>query len=162
MPDTPLPYTAVDDDEMVVFLIGMTFNRPWAVRQWWPVFTAMPRMLRELRAQPELGLLEARLLAGSRGPTVVQYWRSAEHLERWARAKDKSHMPAWSAFYKSPALTSGAVGIWHETFVTTPGGRESLYHHTPKFGFAKAAAEFRPVVPGEETAKKRRAAGVAG
>lgn len=160
MADKPLPYTAVDDDEIVVFLIGMTFNRPWAVRQWWPVFTAMPKMLRELGADPALGLLEARTLIGSRGPTVIQYWRSAEHLERWARDKNKSHMPAWAAFYRSASAANGAVGIWHETFVTRPGDRETLYAHTPRFGFAKAASEFRPLVPGEETAAKRRSAGV--
>lgn len=33
-------------DEVVVFLIGMRVNRPWMVAQWWPVFTAMPKMLR--------------------------------------------------------------------------------------------------------------------
>ncbi|MGI8864236.1 MAG: monooxygenase family protein [Solirubrobacteraceae bacterium] len=39
-------WAATHDHELVVFLIGMRINRPWKVRQWWPVFTAMPRMLK--------------------------------------------------------------------------------------------------------------------
>ena len=44
-------------DELVVFLIGMRANKPWKVAQWWPVFTAMPTMLRYLQQHPEKGLL---------------------------------------------------------------------------------------------------------
>ena len=36
-------------EEIVVFVIGMRVNRPWKLAQWWPVFTAMPRMLRYLQ-----------------------------------------------------------------------------------------------------------------
>ena len=45
------------DGEFVVFLIGMRFNRIWKIGSWWPVVTAMPRMLRELDQHPELGCL---------------------------------------------------------------------------------------------------------
>ncbi|MDQ8043042.1 MAG: DUF4188 domain-containing protein [Patulibacter sp.] len=147
---------AVDDGEIVVFLVGMTFNRPWKIRSWWPVFSAMPKMLRELQANPELGLLSTSTTFGLRGPIVVQYWRSPEHLERFARGRDHSHMPAWAAFMKTKAATNGDVGLWHETYVTRPGIRENLYLSTPRIGFAKAAATYRPVSAGEETARKRR------
>jgi hypothetical protein len=64
-------YSAEIEGDFVVFLIGMRLNRPWKVHHWWPVFTAMPRMLRELRRHPEQGLLGARLaLIGGRA--VVQ------------------------------------------------------------------------------------------
>ena len=36
------------EGDFVVFLIGMRINKPWMVHRWWPVFTAMPRMIREL------------------------------------------------------------------------------------------------------------------
>jgi hypothetical protein len=39
-------YTAEMPDDFVVFLIGMRLNRPWKVHKWFPVFLAMPRMLR--------------------------------------------------------------------------------------------------------------------
>ena len=31
---------------------------------------------------------------------IVQYWRSFEHLERYARDRDELHWPAWVAFNK--------------------------------------------------------------
>jgi hypothetical protein len=43
----------------VVFLIGMRINRWRSPRSWLPAFGAMPRMLRELSAPPELGFLDA-------------------------------------------------------------------------------------------------------
>ncbi|MDO9353546.1 MAG: DUF4188 domain-containing protein [Solirubrobacteraceae bacterium] len=156
MPDRLRPMTAVDDGEVVVFLIGMTFNRLWKPKSWWPVFVAMPKMLRELSTTPELGLLSSRMMIDRHGPTLVQYWRSHDHLEAFARAKDRKHLPAWSAFYKSPAASNGDVGIWHETFVTQPSDRETIYFATPRFGFADAAARVEPIGPGQETSRKRR------
>ena len=38
---------------LVVFLIGMRINRLWKIHKWLPVARAMPRMLRELTADPE-------------------------------------------------------------------------------------------------------------
>ena len=35
-------------DEVIVFLIGVRINKPWKVRAWWPVFVAMPKMLKYL------------------------------------------------------------------------------------------------------------------
>jgi hypothetical protein len=68
-------YTADLDGDFVVFLIGMRINKPWDVRGWWPTFTAMRPMIKELQAHPELGLLHARQ-AWIGGPAALQYWRS--------------------------------------------------------------------------------------
>src|SRR6478672_13084683 len=57
------------EGSFVVFLIGARINQPWNVPAWLPVFRAMPRMLRELAAQPELGLLGGQF----HGTTLVQY-----------------------------------------------------------------------------------------
>ena len=43
--------------EFVVFLIGMRINKPWKVRKWVPVFLTMPRMIKELEANPDSGFL---------------------------------------------------------------------------------------------------------
>ena len=51
----PERMTAQIDGEFVVFLIGMRINKPWKVHKWLPVFLAMPKMLRELKAHPEIG-----------------------------------------------------------------------------------------------------------
>jgi hypothetical protein len=72
-----------DAEDFVVFLIGMRLNRPWKVHKWLPIFTAMPRMLRWLDQHPK-ALLKWHN-AWINGPAVVQYWRSFEQLERFAR-----------------------------------------------------------------------------
>jgi hypothetical protein len=73
--------TAEMDGDFVVFLIGMRINRPWKVHKWLPVMIAMPRMLKELYAHPELGFLGH---TGTLG-TIMQYWRSFEALDAYAR-----------------------------------------------------------------------------
>ena len=75
--------TAEIDGDFCVFLIGMRINRWWKVHKWMPVAFAMPRMIRELRGQPELGFLGAEQWFGN--PTVMlQYWASFEALEKEA------------------------------------------------------------------------------
>ena len=76
------------EGEFVLFLIGARINRPWKFWRWFPVATAMPRMLNELGKQPELGLLHVRQHFGGTSVTLIQYWRSFEHLEAYARAQD--------------------------------------------------------------------------
>lgn len=90
----PQRMTATMEDEFCVFLIGMRINRPLKVHKWFPVFRAMPRMLRELGAQRELGYLNGHLWLG-RTILMLQYWRSAQHLEAYARNKSRQHAPAW-------------------------------------------------------------------
>lgn len=52
----------------------------------------MAKLLRELAHKPESGFLGADLYFGSlRRPMLVQYWRSFEHLETYARSHDESH-----------------------------------------------------------------------
>ena len=50
--------TARIDGDFVVFLIGLRVNKPWKIHKWLPVFLAMPRMLKELAANPESGFLD--------------------------------------------------------------------------------------------------------
>ncbi len=121
------------EGEIVVFLIGMRLNKPWKVWKWLPVMRAMPRMLRELAAHPDLGLLHARAHFGPRDVLSVQYWRSAAHLTDFARAAGKTHLPAWQAFNRSVG-TSGDVGIWHETYVVPRGALEAIYVNMPRHG----------------------------
>ncbi len=118
----------------MVFLIGMRVNKLWKVRTWLPVFLAMPRMLRELEGRPESGFLGANQYAGGpRRPMVVQYWRSFEQLEAYARSRDGAHWPAWVEFDKRVG-SSGDVGIWHETYLVPAGGYDSVYNNMPPVG----------------------------
>ncbi|MBA2780819.1 DUF4188 domain-containing protein [Halomonas kenyensis] len=124
------------EGDFVVFIIGMKINKPWKVHKWWPVFTAMPRMLKELQANPELGMLGH--IASFR--FTVQYWKSFEHLEAYARSKDHAHLPAWKAFNESVGNSGGDVGIWHETYRVRAGEYESVYRGMPRFGLAQAGS----------------------
>src|SRR4028118_1874647 len=108
-------YSGQIEGDFVVFLIGMRINKPWKVREWLPVFTAMPKMLRELEQTPESGLLGHTLSLSPSGPLVVQYRRSFDQLERYARDTERSHFPAWKRFNQR-VRASGDVGIWHETY----------------------------------------------
>jgi hypothetical protein len=128
--------TAQVEGEVVVFLIGMRINRVWKIHKWLPVALAMPRMLRELKAAPDSGLLGVESWIGN--PTIaVQYWRSFEHLERYAKDSSRLHRPAWAAFNRAVA-NDGDVGIWHETYRVRPGDFECIYNNMPPFGLAKA------------------------
>lgn len=131
-------FAAAPEDEVVVFLIGMRFNRWRRVRSWWPVFTGMPRMLRELADRPECGLLAPpRIYWSGRDLLVVQYWRSVEHLGAYAKDPSLAHAPAWGAFNRRGAARAD-VGIWHETYSVRADQIESLYGNMPVAGLAAA------------------------
>jgi Domain of unknown function (DUF4188) len=139
-------------DEVVVFLIGMRVNRPWKLAQWWPVFTAMPKMLRYLQQHPEKGLLgyhQAFLPA----PVLVQYWRSFADLERFARDGDDPHLEPWRQFNRRIGA-SGDVGIWHETYRVRTADIETIYGNMAPTGLA-AAVGMVPVQRGRDSAGAR-------
>lgn len=139
-------------DEVVVFVIGMRVHRPWRVRQWWPVFTAMPRMLRHLDQHPEKGLLSYTMALFPQ-PLLVQYWRSFDDLERFARDRDDPHLEPWRRFNREVGA-SGDVGIWHETYVVATSRIETIYANMPPTGLAAAAGVLR-VGRGQDTAAAR-------
>jgi len=128
--------TANLDGDFVVFLIGMRINKPLHIHKWWPVASAMPRMVKELYQQPQLGFMHAESWF-SRTTIMVQYWRSIDSLLAYAKAKDAAHLPAWQAFNKAVG-TDGSVGIWHETYKVSSGSYENVYVNMPEFGLGKA------------------------
>lgn len=148
----PDRFTARIEGDFVVYLIGMRINKPWKLSAWWPVFIGMPRMLKELKAAgPSSGFLGHSPL---RPGLIVQYWRSFEQLEAYARSKSNLHQPAWAAFNRRMRDARGDVGIWHETFKVRAGDYEAIYSGMPPFGLA-AAAELVPVRPGRESYSAR-------
>jgi hypothetical protein len=144
------------DGELVVFHIGMQINRWWRVDQWGPAFAAMPRMLRELSADPDSGLLGFQVLLGSGGPYMVQYWSSIEKLYAYATSPVQEHRPAWTAFNQRARRAGGAVGVWHETFLVERA--ESIYVSTRSMGLP-AATEAVPVGGRHDGARARFADG---
>jgi hypothetical protein len=124
------------EGNFVVFIIGMRINKPWKLHKWVPTFLAMPRMLKELKQQPESGFLGSI----SSGLFIVQYWRSFEHLEAYARSHDHQHWPAWVSFNKRMRESRGDVGIWHETYLIREGQYEAIYSGMPRWGLGSVGA----------------------
>jgi hypothetical protein len=156
---TPGRVTAQVEGDFVVFLIGMRINKPWKLHKWIPVAKAMAPMLRTLSKQSDLGLMSFHAWIGPAGPLVVQYWRSVEQLEAFAKDNTLPHQPAWRAFNKRIG-DRGDVGIWHETYVVRDGSFEALYGNMPRFGLAQAG-EVMPLTNRSRTAADRRATNAA-
>ena len=148
--------TAKMDKPFVVFLIGMRVNKFWKFHKWIPVAAAMPRMIKELMINKDMGLIHAETWFG-RTTIMVQYWESFEKLEAYARNKDAQHFPAWQDFNRR-IKSNGDVGIWHETYLIPKGNCESVYNNMPRFGLGKAG-ELIPAIGNYHHAKDRVTAG---
>ena len=140
------------EGDFVVFLIGMRINRYWKLHKWVPVASAMPKMLKELSQKPESGFLGFQIIGGL-PPAILQYWKSFEHLEAYAKDRNAEHYPAWKAF-NTKIKSNGDVGIWHETYKVKRGEYECVYNNMPKFGFGKIG-ELVPAVGKRESAAQR-------
>lgn len=144
-------YGAEIDGDFVVFLIGARLNRPLRAVQSFRDLggrkRGMQAMLDELVAHPERGLLGYRMGF----PTIVQYWRSFEHLEAFARDPGDLHRPTWLEFYRR--ATDGRSGIWHETYLVRAGEYEAIYDSMPVGGLAAAG---RPVELGRTSSARQR------
>ena len=145
--------TANIEGDFVVFLIGMRVNKLWKVHKWIPSAMSMPKMLKELSTLPseETGFLG---YTGVGFGVVLQYWRSFEHLERYARSKEHAHFPEWVAFNKRMKSNRADVGIWHETYLVKAGQYETVYSSMPPFGLAKAS-ELVPATGNRNEARGR-------
>lgn len=146
--------TAVPEGDFVVFLIGMRINNWFAIHHWLPVFAAMPKMLKELHINRQLGFLSYQMWF-SRTIILVQYWESADKLIEYSKAKDSEHLPAWKAYNKL-AMKSDSVGIWHETYLIDKAKTENIYVNMPPFGFGKVG-KLQSASGARNTAKSRLA-----
>jgi hypothetical protein len=146
------------DGDFVVFHIGMRVNALWKVHRWLPIALVAPRMVRELEADPDSGLLGSRTVVGPgfRNVGFVQYWRSFEDLRAYARDSDRLHLDAWREYNQGSANAEGAVGIWHETYLVTESAYETVYNNMPPFGLAASdGADVAPATGRHETAAGR-------
>lgn len=149
----PGRYTAQQDEPIVVFLIGFRINQWWAFHKWVPAAMTMAPMLDTLYRHPEKGFLSAEPFYYAFGSALVQYWRSFEDLESFARNPSDPHLTAWRNFNRAVG-NDGSVGIWHETYQVQAGQSEAIYGNMPLFGLAKATRHV-PAVGKRETARRR-------
>ena len=148
-------YTAQIEGDFVVFLIGARINswRKLTKMAW--IGQANSAMYRTLEANPDYGYLGGEGFSRNwfRESINITYWRSYEHVERFARSKDDPHLEAWRRFNKEIA-SDGSFGIWHETYQVKAGGYECVYGNMPIFGLAKAAAHL-PMAGRKQTSRGR-------
>jgi Domain of unknown function (DUF4188) len=131
----PGRHRASIDGDFVVFLIGARPDLKHPIRTFRDLGgrRGMGHMLKYLTQHPEKGLLGYEMGL----PVIVQYWRSFEHLERFARDQDDPHSVAWRTYWKRVGK-EGRSGIWHETYLVRAGEYEAVYANMPPFGLAKA------------------------
>jgi hypothetical protein len=147
----PGRFTAEMEGPFVVFVIGMRINKLFSVHKWLPVARAMGPMIRELYQNPDTGFISHELYLSGRGPVLLQYWRSYDQLETYARGG--LHLEAWKKFNRSVG-TDGTVGIFHETYRIEPGNYECVYGNMPVMGLAKAGSHL-PATGRRETSRRR-------
>lgn len=144
-------WTAEIEGDFVVFIIGARINSKWQA------FKAlidlggrksMNHMLKYLTEHPEKGMLGYQRL----GFANVQYWRSFDHLEAFAKDNDDPHLEAWRTYWKRVGKDERA-GIWHETYLVRDGEYEAIYGNMPPRGLGKAS---RLVPVGQSTSARQR------
>jgi len=128
-------WTAELDGDFVVFLIGARLSprHPVASIRDLGGRRGMGHMLKYLVGQPDKGLLGFQMGL----PTIVQYWRSFEHLEAFAKDQSDPHLEVWRSYWRRVG-TSARTGIWHETYLVRAGEYEAIYGNMPAYGLAKA------------------------
>src|SRR3989442_11518229 len=126
-------YTAQIDEPFVVFLIGMRINKWFAFSKWIPTARAMVPMLRTLFQHPEKGFLGGQVFFYWRGIALVQYWRSFEELETFARNRQEPHLAAWQRYNRTIG-SEGAGGFWHETYPVKTEKNNEWIGNIPGFG----------------------------
>jgi len=148
----PGRHTAEMEGSFVVFVIGLRIHQLWKIHLWFPIIIAMQKMIIELYKNKEIGFMDMKTFLSWRGVTQLQYWRSFEHLESYAR-QGATHLKAWKDFNQRVAKT-GAVGFYHESYVVQAGEYECMYVNMPVYGLARAGKHI-PVSGRRETARGR-------
>jgi hypothetical protein len=149
----PGRYTARPAEPFVVFVVGMRVNRLLAVRKWTAAAKGFMRMYRTLLKHPEKGFLGGQPILYGRGIGMIQYWRTFEELEHFARNPSDPHLAAWRE-YNRLVNSDGTFGVWHETYFIDPTKCESVYDNMPAFGLG-TVMEHVPAIGRRETARRR-------
>jgi Domain of unknown function (DUF4188) len=136
-PVRPGRWMASRDQPFAVFLFGMRLNSPRGLRRWLWGLRVLRRIEADLAAHPERGLLAGRVYRSGRTLLAVQYWASFDALDAWARDHSLPHRPQWQRYLRE-ASRDASLGLWHETYLATPGTWEGVYVHMPPWGIGAA------------------------
>jgi len=126
--------TAQIEGDFVVFIIGARVNKKRHLVKALRAIGGMGKMLKYLSEHREKGLLGYE----TAGFTTIQYWRSFDDLERFAKDADDPHLEVWRRYMRMVNKT-GEAGVWHETYLVRAGEYEAIYSNVPERGLAKAS-----------------------
>ena len=93
------------DGDFVVFLIGARLNKFRLLQSLMDLGgrRGMKHMLDYLAAHPDKGLLGYQMGL----PVIVQYWRSFEHLEAFAKDTSDPHLAVWRRYWRRVGKAAG-------------------------------------------------------
>jgi hypothetical protein len=127
------------EGDFVLFLIGIRFNKLTSKAA--DMGKYMDQIEKELSEHPELGCLGSESYVGSNTEAsttlLVQYWKSTDHLEKYAQSSTNSHYHPWRVLM-SIGKESTEFGFWHETYQVKAGEYECIHVNCPAFHFANA------------------------
>lgn len=125
-------------ESYVVLFLGVRVNHLFLFWKWIPTVLVAAPMVYSLMRHRAAGFLGAQAFFFQPGVGIIQYWRSFDDLERFARSKKHPHLRGWR-WYNRSIGASGSVGLWHEAFLVRPGCQETRYDNMPLFGLGRAA-----------------------
>ena len=137
-PVRPGRWMARREEPFAVFLFGVRLNRVAGLRRYLWALGVLRRVLADLEAHPERGFLAGGVYRSGRTLVAVQYWDSFDALDAWARDHRLPHRTPWQR-YLSEALGDEAMGLWHETYLASPGSWEGVYVNLPPWGLGAGA-----------------------
>ncbi|KAL3893513.1 MAG: hypothetical protein SGARI_008130 [Bacillariaceae sp.] len=117
------------EGDFVVFHIGFRPNNKIDKFSKW-MGDAFESMVEELENDPKLGFLGGEFYAGTTGTFMVQYWKSTDQLNAYARDSTNRHASPWAKLMKM-GRESADYGFWHETFEVQAGQYESIFVNCP-------------------------------
>jgi hypothetical protein len=123
--------TALIKGDFAVFHIGARPNNT-IDNKFKHIGDAMAAIQQELEDRPELGCLGTENYIGEngQGTFTVQYWRSLEHLNAYARSSTNRHYSPWKRLMQI-GRESSDIAFWHEAFEVKDGKYECIYVNCP-------------------------------
>ncbi|KAF8473779.1 hypothetical protein JB92DRAFT_3134760 [Gautieria morchelliformis] len=104
------------------------------------VFASMIEELRTAPPEDDVGFLNAEFYmhggeSANNSNMVCIYWRSYQHMYRFAHKEGGKHWPAWNKYrtlQREQHKLGTEIGIWHEVFEIS--NAEAIYHNMPRMG----------------------------
>lgn len=151
-------YAPEIEGDFCVFHIGLILNGHIPSKEMKDIRDAFVAMHKELEADPEkYGFLGSTTYVAANirvdGPISLQYWRSQQQLNAYARDHMSKHFP--NMLWTSKTMKSSPhIGIWHESFNVRAGEYEGIYVNCPQILLGKAGGVV-PATGGRRTARGR-------